>query len=443
MSGWSNVAVRSRGTRVSQGVSRAARAGDRAASACGRTPRLAGRPGALSLALLLGLGASVAPGCGDGSTTGGSGGDGGSGGAGTSTGQGGTGGATGTSTASSGGSGGAGGGAPAGPITLLTLNLHCFQLGGTTFPSNAERFAAIVAFAAASDVDVMTVQEACARPGEDAIQILRAGLSEATSAEWTAVWAFAHVAWEGTPDEADEGVGLLVRGQVWSEVAITHAAQGALQRVTVSGRLPAELGGARVTSVHLDVFDAAIRMLQAREAAADALADSEPLLDAVVAGDFNDVEGSPAWTTFQEQGYLAADQGLDPAGIDHVMIHRAAPLRPVMVEKVLTGASAVSDHPGVLVRLEPAAGDPVTVTRIFTGVDPGLGHFLSVRGDAAPLSWDAGIPMRRQPPDAQALVLTEVQGAFKFKILRDDTDWQTGADVSGTAGTDQTVTPVF
>ena len=353
------------------------------------------------------------------------------------TGTGGTGGAGGT-----GGTGGAGG-ASAVPVTLLTLNLHCFQLGGTSYASNTERFAAITAFAVERGVDVMTVQEACQRPGEDAILSLREALSEATGQEWSSVWAFAHVAWEGTPDQADEGVGLLIRGDGWSEVAVDHAVQSALHRVAVSARLPPELGGARVMSIHFDVFDAEARSAQAREAAAAAIADSEPAFDAIVAGDFNDVEGSPAWSAFPAMGYLPANEGLAPTGIDHVMIHRAAPLRPVSAEEVLTGTDAVSDHPGILVRFEPAAGDAVTATRIFTEADPGSGHFLSVRGDTAPLSWDFGVPMRASPPDGHFLVLTEIQGAFQFKLLRDDTVWQQGENETGNAGEDHTVTPAF
>jgi len=290
---------------------------------------------------------------------------------------------------------------------------------------------------------VLTVQEACVRPGEDAIEILRSSLSQATGDTWSSVWGLAHLAWEGTPDEANEGVGLLIRGASSSEVILDHAVQSALHRVAVSARLPAKLGGARVMSVHFDVFDAPARSAQAREAASAALADAEPALDAIVAGDFNDIENSPAWSAFPAMGYISADKGLDPTGIDHVMIHRAAPLRPKQVEKVLTGPDAVSDHPGVLVHFEPAAGDAVTVTRIFTSVDPGPGAFLSVRGSATPLSWNSGFPMRRRASNEHALILTELQGSFAFKLLRNDTDWQIGPDEMGNAGSDHFVTPTF
>lgn len=400
--------------------------------------------GLFSGAWLLGCGGSDTTSAGGGGT-----GTGASGGAST----GGAGGETTTSTAGgaggqggSGGSGGVGGqggsGGAAGALTLLTLNLHCFQLGGTSYASNGERFAAIVDFAAARGVDVLTVQEACQRPGEDAIGTLAEGLTQATGQPWSSVWNFAHVAWEGTPDQADEGVGLLIRGEGSDPVLGEHAMQSALRRVLVSARLPASLGGTRVMSIHFDVFDAPARAGQAREAAADAIVRADPGFDAIVAGDFNDVEGSPAWSAFPAMGYLPADQGLSATGIDHVMIHRAAPLRPVKVEEVLTGMQAVSDHPGVLVRFEAAAGDPVTATRISTAFDPGPGHFLSVRGSAPPLSWDYGSPMPVVGA-GRSLILTEMQGDFDLKLLRDDKDWQQGANVPASAGGQIVVTPVF
>lgn len=350
---------------------------------------------------------------------------------------------TSSSPTSSGGSGGAGGNDPTAPFSLLSLNLHCFRLDGTRFATNADRFAAIASLAATRDVAVLTVQEACERPGEKAIDLLRTALEQATSTTWSSTWTLAHVAWEGTPDQADEGVGLLVRGALSSPVALEHAVQGSLHRVAVSATLPPELGGSRVTSIHFEVFEAAARTMQAREAAAAALVDTDPGFSAIVAGDFNDVEGSPTHAAFPSMGFLAADAGLNATGIDHVMIHRAAGLRPTSVEEVFLGADAVSDHPGILVHIEAAPGDTVSATRITAKADPGAGHFLAVRGDTAPLSWDTGFPMRPVAPGEHAFVTTELDADFAFKVLVDDATWQTGANVVGVAGTSQTVTPVF
>jgi endonuclease/exonuclease/phosphatase family metal-dependent hydrolase len=349
-----------------------------------------------------------------------------------------------SSTGSSSGAGGMGtGGAGPASFALLSLNLHCLKLDGTAFATNAERFAAVAALAAARGVAVLTVQEACKTSAEDAIAALRSALESATGTPWSSSWALAHVAWQGTPDEANEGVGLLVRGALSSEGVLDHAKQGSLRRVAVSATLPPELSGARVTSVHLDVFDEPTRASQAREAANAALADTDPGFAALVAGDFNDVEASATVAAFPGMGYLDATKGLDATGIDHVMVHRAAPLRPVSAEEVFLGAAAVSDHPGILVQLAPASGDVVTATRVKALFDPGAGHYLAVRGDQAPLSWSAGFPMRRKASAEQVFVSTELAGPFAFKALVDDSGWQTGGNVAGTAGQESVFTPSF
>lgn len=393
---------------------------------------------------------ALAAACGDTPATTTASGGGGSGASTSTDATGGTGGASSTTTTStsssptsSGGTGGAGGSDPTAPFSLLSLNLHCFRLDGTSFATNTDRFAAIASLAASRDVAVLTVQEACERPGEKAIELLRTALEQATSTSWSSTWTLAHVAWEGTPDEADEGVGLLVRGALSSPAALDHAVQGSLHRVAMSATLPLELGGSRVTSIHFEVFEAAARTMQAREAAAFALVDTDPGFSAIVAGDFNDIEGSTTHAAFPVMGFLAADAGLNATGIDHVMIHRAAGLRPTSTEEVFLGADAVSDHPGILVRLESAPGDTVSATRITAKADPGAGHFLAVRGDTAPLSWDIGFPMRPVAPGEHTFVATEIEDAFAFKVLVDDATWQSGANVAGVAGTSQIVTPVF
>lgn len=334
-------------------------------------------------------------------------------------------------------------GDPGPPLTVLSLNLHCFRLDGTRYASNAERFGAIASLAAERQVDVLALQEACARPDETAIDALRAALEDETGAAWTSTWALAHVAWEGTPDEADEGVGLLVRGTLSDPDVLEHAVQGPLHRVAVSATLPSELGGVRVTSVHFEVLEPGARTMQARETAVAALVDSDDGFAAIVAGDFNDVEGSPTHAAFPAMGYLAADAGLDPAGIDHVMIHRAASLRPAAVEAVLVGSQAVSDHPGILVRFEPADGDAVSVTRIIAVIDAEIDGFVALRGDTEPLSWQLGFPLRRVAPGEHTFVTTELAAAFEYKLLVDDTLWQTGPNLVGDAGTDHVVMPVF
>ena len=125
------------------------------------------------------------------------------------------------------------------------------------------------------------------------------------------------------------------------------------------------------------------------------------------------------------------------------MIDRARELGPRASERVLVGAGAVAHHPRSLVRREHGTGDVVTPTRIRALFDPGSGHYLAVRGDQLPLSWSDGFPMKKSAGTEQTFVCTEFMGAFSFKMLVDDATWQSGSDVSGSAGQESVVTPSF
>lgn len=345
--------------------------------------------------------------------------------------------------ASSSSSSGEGGGPPAQSVSLLTLNLHCLRLDGTIYATNADRFKAIASLVAERDVSAIALQEACQRPGENAIEELRAAIESATASAWSSTWTFAHVAWEGTPDQADEGVGLLVKGALTKPTELVLAVQGSLRRVATSATLPTEWSGIRLTSVHFEVFESAARTMQAREVAASALVATDPDFGAIVAGDFNDIEGSTTYEAFPAMGYLAATAGIDPQGIDHVMLHRATKWRSSATEKVFLGADAVSDHPGILVRFEPAPGDAVFATRIDAQANPATNQFLAIRGNLTPLSWDLGFPMVPISAGQYRFVATEISGNFEFKTLLDDLTWQTGANEQGKGGTTQIITPMF
>ncbi len=348
-----------------------------------------------------------------------------------------------SSSNSSSSSSGEGGGPAMNSVSLLSLNLHCLRLDGTVYATNADRFSAIATLVASRDISAIALQEACERPGENALNELRTAIEKATSATWSSTWTFAHIAWEGTPDQADEGVGLLVKGALSDPKEMVLAVQGSLRRVATSAMLPAEWADIRLTSVHFEVFEEAARKMQAREVAVAALVDTDPGFGAIVAGDFNDIEGSATHAAFPSLGYLAADAGLDAAGIDHVMVHRAAKWRPVKAEKVFLGMEAVSDHPGIVVRFESAPGDPVTPTRISTLYTPAANQFLSIRGNMTPLTWDLGFPLHRSTNGTFAFISTEIKNDFEFKLLVNDQTWQTGANVMGKAGMDQSVAPTF
>lgn len=349
---------------------------------------------------------------------------------------------TSTSSSSSSSSSGEGGG-PAASLSMLTLNLHCLRVDGTVYANNADRFAAIASLIAKRDVSAIALQEVCQRPGENAMDELRAAVEKSTQTTWSTAWTFAHIGWQGTPDQADEGVGLLVKGMLSNPTDMVLAVQGTLQRVASSATLPAEWSNMRLTSVHFEVVESSARTMQAREVAVAALVDTDPAFNAIIAGDFNDVEGSATHDAFPGLGYIVGDKGLDASGIDHVMVHRAAPLRPIAAEKVFLGAEAVSDHPGILVRFEPAPGDSVIPTRVMAQANPGAGHYLSFRGNLNPLTWDLGFPMRRMNNGDYAFISTEFSGDFECKVLLDDTTWQTGPNVQAKSGTNQLIMPAF
>ncbi|MEZ4339647.1 MAG: endonuclease/exonuclease/phosphatase family protein [Sandaracinaceae bacterium] len=333
---------------------------------------------------------------------------------------------------------------PGARATVLTLNLHCLSLDGTPYASNDARFAAIAETVAAEGVDVLLLQEVCDDGTTDAAEALRAALAAAGAGDYEAHVAFAHVAWEGTPEEARESVAVMARSIARPSV-IDHQAQGGLRRVAAAADVPTPLGTLRAASVHLDFMDAAVRRAQAREAAAVVLSEAfDDSLPALVGGDLNATRGSDAHRAFGDLGFLDASQAAGGSRIDHVFSHRSAPLRAVEARRVFdTPATAVSDHPGVLVRFEAATPDAVSWTRVIAAHDPGFGHGLWLRGSVAPLSWDAGWPMHALAPGRWRFVTSELMGSVELKTLVDDTTWQTGDDVTAEAGTEVTLSPSF
>lgn len=336
--------------------------------------------------------------------------------------------------------------APEGPaFTVLSLNLHCTKLDGTAFTSQDARFAAIAKVVADEAVDVVLAQEVCTNTSLDAKAALEAAMAKATGARWSSTATFAHRAWEGTPDAADEHVAIFARGELASARATTHRAQGNLVRVTAGATVTSALGRTRVYTVHLDHADATARAAQAREVAALATneTDEENLggLPTLVAGDFNARIDAPAAIAMKAFGFVEASGSEGTTRIDHVFVHRAAPLQAVAAKETFTGANAVSDHPGVLVRFAKAAAKDVKLTRI---VAKGTTVNVSVRGDRAPFDWDRGWPAFARRNGEPTLVTSELTpGAFAYKFLRDDKDWALGDNVAGQGQQDNGSTPAF
>jgi endonuclease/exonuclease/phosphatase family metal-dependent hydrolase len=322
---------------------------------------------------------------------------------------------------------------PDAELVVLSLNLHCLKLDGTPFATNEERFAAIAAEVDARGVDAVAAQEVCVG-AEDARTLLVDALDAATGEAWSLHWVFAHVGWEGTPDQADEGLAILSRRPLGGARELAYASPGALRRVGVAATL-AE--GAELVSVHFDYDDPAAREDEARQTAVAALV---PGLDAVVAGDWNARPGAPAHAAFGDAGFVDATADLDPDRIDHVFVHRGAAWAPSAAELVLPG---VSDHPGVLVTLAPRSAPAVEVTRLVATVDVGFGRWVALRGDTAPLSWERGSWAVPVAADRWEWVSTELDAPFAFKALRDDVDWELGPDRPAEPGTEVSFAPSF
>lgn len=351
-----------------------------------------------------------------------------------------------------------------GSLTVLTLNLHCLKTDGTAFATNDARFAAIAKAAADERVDVLLAQEVCVSATENARTMLTGALEKATGASWSSEVAFAHRAWEGTPDEADESVAVFSRGVLRDKRELVHRSQSALRRVSLAVTVESPVTTAtgaplavRLATVHLDHLDAIARPAQAREVASAAVFDADEdrlaldegagavSLPLVVGGDFNARWASPATKALVDFGFVESTASAATARIDHVFVHRSAPLVAGASRELFVGAAAVSDHPGVLVRFDAAPSKPVHLTRIIaTGA---FAQPLSVRGDQAPMTWDVGWPAfsrRGAGGPAVALVTSELTArAFSYKFLQGDAVWQTGANESGMGERDNTITPSF
>ncbi|HNC99762.1 MAG TPA: endonuclease/exonuclease/phosphatase family protein, partial [Myxococcota bacterium] len=275
---------------------------------------------------------------------------------------------------------------------LMSLNLHCFKVEGTPYTDNDARFAAIAAEAAARNVAALAVQEACANQAEgDEMTRLAAALKATDGQEWQTARVVVHTAWEGTADEAEEGVGLLLRAAPIEAVVLDYAVQGALTRRAIAADLPADRGGLRLISTHLDYNDATARRMQARQTAVWAL-QGRPDAGVLIAGDLNAALGSEPLVDLAAMGFTQLGEPGEPTRIDHVLAPAGAPVVATAELVFDSPETAVSDHPGMVLQLQPAPGGAPALTRLRADVDPGEGHFLSLRGSQAPLDWSLGWP---------------------------------------------------
>lgn len=326
------------------------------------------------------------------------------------------------------------GGLPGEPWGALSLNLHCLETGGTAFTTNEARFAAIANRAVSGGARVLLLQEACNDGTVSALDALEGALEAASGREWHGSFAFAHVAWEGTPQEADEGVAILADVPLSDARMLEHGAVGSLRRVMLSAALGGNLTGLRVGTFHLDHADEAVRRLQARELAVAGLVHGSSA-NVLLGGDLNAREGSGAYAALGEAGYVDVSSALGRTRIDHLFLHRGAGIGATSAELIFDGTGErVSDHPGVLIQFGAATGTPALLTTFEIEVDVGAGNRLFVRGDQAPLSWTEGWPAINAGPSLWRFLSTELSGAFEYKVLRNDADWSVGENYRGTAG---------
>lgn len=336
--------------------------------------------------------------------------------------------------------------AGAGPV-LLSLNLHCLKVEGTNFTDNTQRLAKVAEIAAAAGVAAIALQEVCENASMKALDVLHAQLEQATGVTWGKAYAHAHTAWEGTADEAQEGLAIVARGPLSDVTTLEYRKQSGLRRVEIGATLAPEAGGYRLWSVHLDYTDPAVRLAQARETAALVLGHADPSLDVIVAGDFNAQAGSPAVLATESFGFMDLSSPLGGNLIDHVFTHRGSRLRAAETRLAFDGTKEprVSDHPGVMVQLASVTPTPVTVTRLEAHASLATGDALWLRGSAPSLDWTWGVPAWKVSEGVYRWVGTEIPKGtpFEYKWLRNDEVWQTGANESATGGEDDLASPSF
>lgn len=330
---------------------------------------------------------------------------------------------------------------------IASLNLHCLKTADSAYATNEERFAAIAQTIADEGIVAVAVQEACIAGTTDALEQLREAISKSTGEIWSKQWMLAHIGWQGTPDEAQEGVGILARGTLSDVTQVEFRHQSALKRVMIGATLPASSGGLRLWSLHLELNEPDVQVQQAREAAAVALAEADPSWDVVVGGDFNAVSATPVVGALGSMGFEELTASLGTNLIDHIFVHRGAAVSLEQTRKLFDGTTQpkVSDHPGVMVELSPAAGQQVTRTRFVANATTGQGSWLALRGSSPPLDWGWGWPGWMRGDGKRVVVTSELQSgaSVEYKWLIDDTGWQTGGNASCAAGSDCELTPAF
>jgi hypothetical protein len=82
-------------------------------------------------------------------------------------------------------------------------------------------------------------------------------------------------------------------------------------------------------------------------------------------------------------------------------------------------------------------------TTIRVHYDAGWGNAIYVRGDSAPLSWGSGQVATWTSGNIWVYETDQITGSYECKALINDTQWQSGGNASGSAGSVLDIYPSF
>lgn len=100
-----------------------------------------------------------------------------------------------------------------------------------------------------------------------------------------------------------------------------------------------------------------------------------------------------------------------------------------------------------VVATETQAPAPVvqdtTLTTIVAKCDCGFGNSLFLRGEGAGLSWETGVPMENSSSDEWTWTTDKATAEIEIKVLRNDSEWALGDNITVAAGSKSVIEPTF
>jgi hypothetical protein len=127
---------------------------------------------------------------------------------------------------------------------------------------------------------------------------------------------------------------------------------------------------------------------------------------------------------------------------------KAAPVAPAAelvppAPKSTKAPKVVKPAPAPKVEAKAEAEPVPSGTTIVAAVDVGFGNVLTLRGEGAGLSWDAGIALECAAGDRWTITLPASESAPVFKFLINDSVWSVGENYTVASGSSVVLTPVF